>query len=267
MKKPTSKTVRYIAPILGIRVTSSSASSLLNELLEAVSKENFEAAKLVVTPNPEIIMAAQKNQELARILNSAYLSVPDGVGLKVVGGVREVIPGRVLAEDIIREAGRYGLRVFLVGGKEGVAAEAAAQIQNSKVKVQKYNSKFKIWAEGGPWLDENGRPVDGEQEKIEKDAIEKINRFKPHFLFVGFGPPKQELWVSRNLPHLKVGIAMTVGGAFDYWAGKVPPPPKIVSQAGFEWLWRLITQPWRAKRIFTAVVRFPLAVLWYRLTH
>lgn len=266
MKKQTSKMARCITPILGIKVIGTELVEVLNELLEAASEEDFEAKRLVVTPNPEIIMAAQKSQELTRILNSAYLSVPDGVGLRVMGGVREVIPGRVLAEEIISEAAKQGLRVFLLGGRGGVAAEAA-QNQKLKCKMQNDNLKLKIWAESGPWLDETGRPVDEEQRGVEEQTIDKINKFKPHFLFVGFGPPKQEFWLDRNLSRLRVGIAMTVGGAFDYWAGIVPLPPKIVSLAGLEWLWRLTTQPWRARRIFTAVVRFPLTVLWYKLTH
>ena len=255
-------------PILGIKVSSTEFVEVLNELLEAASEEDFEAKRLVVTPNPEIIMAAQRSQELTRILNSAYLSVPDGVGLKLFGGVKEVIPGRVLAEELVCEAGKRGMRVLLLGGKDAVAQTAAkklkSKILNSK---QIQNPKFKMEAGVGPWVDEKGRPVDDEQRKIEKDTVTKINEFRPHFLFVGFGPPKQELWLDRNLSRLRVGIAMTVGGALDYWAGRVPMPPKIVSQIGLEWLWRLITQPWRAKRIFTAVVRFPLAVFWYKLTH
>lgn len=275
MKKQASKTARYIGLILGIKVSGSSKEEVLNELIKAASEENFEAPRLVVTPNPEIIMAAQESQELKRVLNSAYLSVPDGVGLKLFGGVKEVIPGRVLAGELIGEAAKCGMRAFLLGGRPGVAETAA---QSLKSKFQSSNqetasakagqsSKFKIKTQMGPWVDENGRSVDSKQQAVEKNAIDEINKFRPHFLFVGFGPPKQEFWLDRNLPRLKVAVAMTVGGAFDYWASIVPFPPKILSQAGLEWLWRLITQPWRAGRIFTAVIRFPLAVLWYKLTH
>jgi N-acetylglucosaminyldiphosphoundecaprenol N-acetyl-beta-D-mannosaminyltransferase len=64
---------------------------------------------------------------------------------------------------------------------------------------------------------------------------------------------------------LKVGIVMTVGGAFDYIAGIVPETPRFVQKAGFEWMWRLITQPARVGRIFTAVVIFPIKVFIYSL--
>lgn len=273
MKKTALKTARKIVPILGIKVDSASKGRVLTQLILQVQEGSFMPARLapkrgekpffVVTPNPEIILRATRSQELARILNSAHLAIPDGVGLKLAG-VREIIPGRVLAEELVGEAGKRGMRVFLLGGKEGVAAEAAKRLLQ---KFQASSTKFQIQISNGPWLDENGRLVDREQEKIEKDTITKINKFKPHFLFVGFGPPKQEFWLSRNLPRLKVKVAMTVGGAFDYWAGKVPIPPKLVSQAGFEWLWRLFTQPWRAGRIFNAVIIFPLKLIWYRLTH
>lgn len=124
------------------------------------------------------------------------------------------------------------------------------------------NAKY----DSGPWLNNNGKPVNETETEKEKEAIGQINAFKPHFLFVGFGCPKQEKWLARfvlesrrdrNLARLNVGAVMTVGGAFDYLAGAAPEPPQMLAQAGLEWLWRLVTQPWRIRRIFTAIVMFP----------
>ena len=78
--------------------------------------------------------------------------------------------------------------------------------------------------------------------------IKKINRFKPHFLFVAYGAPWQEYWIAENLPNLKVKVAMGVGGAFDYISGIIKRAPHWVRQANLEWLFRLICQPWRFKR-------------------
>lgn len=292
-------------PILGIFVDSTSKTRALNRACLAVAQAKAGRPSLVVTPNPEIIVAAQKDKSLEAILNRADLALPDGIGVvmamrylgmgppssrhrrglrrdkgifrpitllaqglwvglslfinrKWLFGFGEVVPGRWLFEELVRISAKEGKRVFLLGGKPGIA-EKAARVLNAKWPMldTKYNT--------GPWLTLDGRPQDEKQEKIEKETIEQINAFRPHFLFVGFGHPKQEKWLSRNLPKLNVGLAITVGGAFDYLAGSVPDPPQRLTQAGLEWLWRLLTQPRRIKRIFTAVVVFPFKLYLYRL--
>ncbi len=67
-------------------------------------------------------------------------------------------------------------------------------------------------------------------------------------LFVAFGFPKQEEWIAKNLASLPVIAAMGVGGAFDYLSGEVVRAPRFIRRIGFEWLFRLVKQPWRLKR-------------------
>jgi len=67
-------------------------------------------------------------------------------------------------------------------------------------------------------------------------------------LFVAFGAPKQEFWISENLNKIPVKVAIGVGGAFDYISGKIPRAPRFIRNIGFEWLFRLVVQPWRMKR-------------------
>jgi N-acetylglucosaminyldiphosphoundecaprenol N-acetyl-beta-D-mannosaminyltransferase len=78
--------------------------------------------------------------------------------------------------------------------------------------------------------------------------LAKINKFKPDFLFVGLGAPKQEKWVYENLNQLKVGVVMVVGGAIDQLANPSLRPPKFMDQMGLGWLYRLVRQPWRVAR-------------------
>ena len=111
-------------------------------------------------------------------------------------------------------------------------------------------------------MDNNVNPVTGEDRKLEKEAIEKINKFAPQLLFVAFGNPKQEIWIHKNLFRLKIGGAMAVGGTFRYLAGISKPPPRWMENTGLEWLWRFVTEPWRLGRILSAVIVFPLTV-WY----
>mgnify|MGYP001594989872 CR=1 FL=1 len=256
----------------------------------------------VATPNPEIVNLASREASLRKILGQASLCVPDGIGIimaqrflrmqvpKFPGVTQlvllgsglwvgisaiiardwlisfgETVPGRLLFEDLVSMSAKKGWKVFLLGGGQGIAEKAADIIQNSKFKTQNYNSKFKIYGEAGPRLDMNGLPLNSEEAQVEQDTIERINAFKPDFLFIGFGAPKQEYWLWRNLPKLDIKVGMVVGGTFDSIAGTVFEAPRFVSEIGLEWFWRLVTQPWRLPRILTAVFVFPLKVFIWRL--
>jgi N-acetylglucosaminyldiphosphoundecaprenol N-acetyl-beta-D-mannosaminyltransferase len=266
--------------------------------LRIFDKNAAKKAKfIIVTPNPEIVTKAQKDKELARILNSADLSLPDGIGLAaahkfmafrvpkwkilrapvllvqgfVVGlavlfGDRwltrdfNIIKGREFFLELVKLANKKGWKVFLLGGEDGVAGKTAKNLQKSLKKVVLESAE-------GPMLDENAIPISKKDVKIEKDAVRRINRLKPHLLFVALITPKQEKWLDKWMEDLNIGGAMVVGGTFDYMARKKALPPKWMEKLGLEWLWRLISQPERAKRIFTAFPLFPLRVYWYRLTH
>lgn len=182
---------------------------------EAVSKVHVwlqgKAKKYIVTPNPEFIMTAQDDPEFKKILNKADLSIPDGVGLKLSGRIKNTIPGTDLMERLIALAAEKGFVVGLLGGMNGVAEQAAERLQKKYPRL-------------------------------------KIDSSSPDLLFVAFGHPKQEKWIAKNLSRFPVKVAMGVGGAFDYISGQVPRAPIRLRRIGLEWLFRLLLQPWRIKR-------------------
>lgn len=94
----------------------------------------------------------------------------------------------------------------------------------------------------------------------------RIAEARPDVLLVAYGHPAQDLWIARNQPYLRVPVAIGVGGAFDYLAGAVPRAPAWLRRLGLEWLYRLIRQPWRWRRILDAVPLFLLAALRERST-
>ena len=207
----------------------------------------------IVTPNPEIILKAQKDKNLLLALNGATISIPDGVGLKLADPSLNIIKGRDLFLSLISLANKKGWKVFLLGG-----LGREAEISKQKLEIS-YRS-LKMESSAGPKLDNEAKPVSEKDINIQNDVVERINNFKPRLLFVAFGAPKQEKWLVKWLPKLDVGGAMAVGGTFSYISGTNKVPPKWMGKAGFEWLWRLVTQPKRLKRIFNAVVVFPLRV-------
>ena len=198
----------------------------------------------IVTPNPEIIMIAQGDEKFKNILNKADLSLPDGVGLKLTTDIVCHTPGIDFMEELINVSCDYGFTIGLLGGKDGVAKKASECLR------KKY-PKLKIsFAESGGEVDKNG------------NFIRTTNYQLPtaDLLFVAVGPPKQEKWIAQNLNNIPVKVAMGVGGAFDFLSGQVPRAPKIIRNLGFEWLFRLMIQPWRIKRQL-ALLKYLLLIL------
>ena len=259
--KATHKDQKH-ATILGIRIDSTSKDRLLSWINSKItSRDKF----YIVTPNPEIVLQAQKDKKLAKILNSSDLAIPDGVGIawaaKLLGQKPpfSVLKGREVFFDLIKLAAEKNWRVFLFGGEGDEAYK-------SKVRIKKIFNNLEIKVDAGPKLDKNAEPVSEVDTKIEIDAIAKINNFSPHILFVALGAPKQEKWIYKWLPKLDIGGAMVVGQAFNYFSGKSKPVPLWIEKNSLEWLWRLITEPWRIKRVFNATVVFPLLVIKHKLS-
>jgi N-acetylglucosaminyldiphosphoundecaprenol N-acetyl-beta-D-mannosaminyltransferase len=135
--------------------------------------------------------------------------------------------------------------VFLLGACEGIAATAARALCDANPALHVCGTFA-------------GSPATIDEEHI----LEKIRAASPRMLFVAFGAPNQELWIARNLAKMpSVKVAMGVGGAFDFIAGKQKRAPQIFRSLGLEWLYRLMREPRRIVRIINAVVVFPFLVI------
>lgn len=189
----------------------------------------------IVTPNPEMLVAAQKDPAFKDVLNDADLSIPDGAGLKLSGKVKNTFAGTDFMEKLVSLAAEKGFTTGFLGGSDGVAKKTVEclKIKYPKLKV--------VFAESGGKVDDDG--------KWRMEDYQNSTKIPPtDILFVAFGHIKQEKWIARNLEKIPAHVVMGVGGAFDYLSGSVPRAPKWVRNLGFEWLFRLIIQPWRIKR-------------------
>jgi len=247
MKKKI-KTGRKQVNILGIGVDSTTKGRLLRAV---DSKISHNSKFYIVTPNSELILASLNDSKLKNALNSADFSVPDSVGLKLADSKLEIIKGRMLFIDLVNLAHKRGWRLFFLGGLDNEAEIAAKRLG--------------AFFASGPRLNSRGEPQNESEERVETTCIRKINESKPDLLFVAFGNPKQEIWIHKNLAKLDIGGAMAVGGTFRYVAGMSKLPPRLMESLGLEWLWRVLTEPFRFKRIFNAVILFPLKLLQSKL--
>ncbi len=202
----------------------------------------------ICTVNPEFVMVAQRDIHFYAILQRADLCAADGIGLLLAARLRgQPLPDRITGSDglplITGWAAEAGWRIFLLGAAEGVAARAADLLRARYPGVQIVGTYA-------------GSPAPEEEAAI----VERINACGADILFVAYGAPTQDKWIARNLPRLNVKVAMGVGGAIDFVTGAQVRAPKGWQRLGLEWLYRLIREPWRWKRM-TRLPRFVLAVL------
>lgn len=246
--------------ILGVKVDNFTRDEALAEVTELLKAGQH----IITTPNPEIILEAQKDKEFKRILNNAELSLPDGFGLILMSRflkepLKERIAGTDFMQDICALAEKMNKTIYLLGARDGVASKAAAKL------IEKYPKLRIVGAEKGIQLQNENYKLKVDFEENQK-LIERINKTSPDILFVAFGGGKQEKWITQNLSKIpSVKIAMGIGGAFDFIAGVVPRAPFWMRKIGLEWLWRFINEPWRSKRVYNAAVKFPIKIILSRV--
>lgn len=215
----------------------------------------------IVTPNPEFLLLARRDEEFRGILNRADLALPDGIGLlfaaRIFGvRIRERITGVSFVHAVCEEAAREGKKVFFLGAGDGVTKRAAEELQ------KRYLNLVVVGTESGGVIE---RIRQGEWRYSDTKILDTLRQAKPDILFVALGQGKQEKWIADHCASLpSVKIAMGVGGALDYIAGAASWAPAWVRGAGLEWLWRLAHEPRRWRRIVNAVIVFPLVVLYER---
>lgn len=198
---------------------------------------NEDKARTVFTPNPEMIMAALKDEKLKKAMYKADMIVPDGIGVVWASKyasqrITERVAGCDLIQEVMKEMAGTDKRVYFLGGAPTVAEKAA----------QKMKEKYKGLKVAGVH--------DGYfNEEQEKKLIEEIFSLKPDLLLVGLGVPKQEKWIYANRDKLGFKVAVGVGGSFDVLSGNVKRAPQIFRKLNLEWFYRLITQPTRFKRM------------------
>lgn len=231
--------------ILGVTVDNVTMAEAIERIVAFAASGAFHHA---VTVNPEFIMLARRDANFAQTLAAADLALPDGVGLiwaarRQGAPLRERVAGVDIVDQTAAAAAKDGLRLFLLGAQTGVAEAAGAVLR------QRYNGLHVVGAYAGS-------PAVEEEEAI----LQRVAAAQPNILFVAYGAPQQDLWIARNRRRLFVGLAMGVGGAFDFIAGRARRAPPWVRRLGLEWLHRLIHEPWRWRRML-ALPRFALAVL------
>ena len=248
--------------VLGVRIDDVSLYGAVDIVKGWLDSDKKGAGRYIVTPNPEFLMLARRDREFKELLNESDLSIPDGSGLLLSGRVKNTTTGVDLMEELCRLSGDCGFTVGLLGGKDGVAEKT------KQCLLKKYPKLKIVFAESGPIISETGEVLSSKyygKEKIQDPLIQNTYPFpQVDILFIALGQGKQERWISQNLSKSEARVMMGVGGAFDYLSGEVKRAPLLIRKIRFEWLFRLITQPWRIKRQL-ALFQFIFLVIKERL--
>ena len=281
--------------ILGIGVTNTTGQKIVDFVVSSLSgpKEKY----FVVTPNPEIIVYANQHPLFKNILNSAKLSLCDGVGVRIASLIlgsplKERFTGVEMVEKLCEKLAKKPITVGFLGGRGSVAEETARCLQhkysglrvvfveasdpseNAAVLLKKRvtdakgvmqkdvtsSNKGSVEGDGTSTSQHGHLPSIFVQNQYLRESNYVID-----VLFVAYGFPKQEEWLAKYSKTLPVRVGITVGGAFDYISGSVPRAPLWLRSLGLEWLFRLVVEPWRIRRQ-VALPKFVFLVLKERLS-
>lgn len=234
--------VNRVSPMKSVRMFGISVASLtLAEASEVFSEmARKKETRVIFTANAEHIVLMSFNREFQKSYHDADFILADGMPLvwfsRFIGErLPERVTGSDLLPDLCRIAENKSLKVFFLGGTDDVTPKAIANLLKRFPTLQ-------VAGFATPSIDLS------EQQEIHPDLVETINQSGADILFVGFGAPKQEVWISRNQKQLKTGIVLAVGGTFDFLAGKTVRAPLWMQKSGLEWLWRLFHEPKRLWR-------------------
>lgn len=244
--------------MLGVRIDTISKDEAKETMCSFLLSDK---AHIITTPNPEIVVASVRDTAYREALNKADVNICDGRGIELLSKEPiERFPGVDVLITLLQEAAKSEKTVYLLGTGQPEILEKAKQILEAQIP----NIRI-IGTNPGQTLtyivEEGVGRVEPESKEHEERIIDAIITAAPCVLVVAFGHPKQELWVTEHLGEFpSVRVAIGIGGALDTIAGRVPRAPAYMRRIGLEWLWRLVHEPKRIKRIITAVIVFPLYV-------
>lgn len=226
--------------VLGIRFDNLTVAEAVDIGSKFLDGDSFHYA---VTPNPEFILSAEKDEEFRSIVNNADLVLADGIG--VIHSARLLgtpLKGRVTGVDfaahMLARLDARGGRLFLLGAKPGVAETAGQNI------VRQHPNITLCGVHDGYF-------------KQDEPVVEIIREAKPDLLFVCLGAPKQEKWMAAHGANTGAKLAIGLGGVLDVYAGTVQRAPKAFQKLGMEWAYRLYKEPKR----FSRMAKLPLVLV------
>jgi N-acetylglucosaminyldiphosphoundecaprenol N-acetyl-beta-D-mannosaminyltransferase len=254
--------------VLGIEIDRIGISQALDQI-ESYLQDNQRSAGYIVKPYVEFMVKASKDTKLKKILNDAYLCLPDGVSLNwavyflnktnrhwwnVISSLSKIIfkplelhlslPNHAWATNftwsLLETCAKKNFSVYLVGSPKKSHIKHTANFLTSHIP----NLKIVGLHRG---KDVSGTPF---SDKLEKSLLSDLKNKKPDIILVGLGFPRQEKLIANLSKKLTHGLLIGEGGTFDFhnFGGRLPKAPIFMQAHGLEWAWRLLIEPKRLRR-------------------
>lgn len=246
--------------IFGVTITNNTSKQILEVISDRL---NQTGQAYICTINPEILVFSYFNKFYKTILNNSLLNTCDGFGARIATKFKaNKYTGVEMMSDICELAAKKNKKIYLLGSSSNNILKNLEQNLKNKynnliIAGSNIGSKIVLF-EDELLFEENSLGF-----KNNDQVIDHIIDIAPDILFVAYGHPKQEMWISKFLKEIpSVKIAIGVGGSFDYLSGKIKRPNKLLRRLGLEWLGRLINNPKRIFRIINAVIIFPLLFIY-----
>lgn len=225
------------ASVAGVRIIRSSMADAAEMVIATALGRQGGAFHFV---NAYTISLTYSLPELRQILNEATATFPDGKPLTWVGRAKKVsmaqVRGPELFETVLDQGRRRNVKHFFLGSTNETL------FQLTEVVKKKYPGIQIVGTYSPPFRQLSPAEIEHQDRLIESTGA--------HLVWVGLGTPKQDFEVERLASAVPV-TAAAVGAAFDFTAGTKRIAPTWVSQAGFEWLFRFISEPRRLWKRYT----------------
>ncbi len=199
------------------------------------------------------VMEGLRDSAIQRVHNRAAACLPDGMPMTWLGrSMGHPAMNRVYGPDLMlrmMEMSAFrGYTNYFLGGVEGVAGELGARMERRYPGLRVVGSYCPPFRQLSP--------------EEERKLIRNVEQVTPDLLWVGLSTPKQELFMARYRDRLNAKVLVGVGAAFDFHTGRKRQAPRWVMRAGFEWAFRMLTEP---RRLATRYLRNVPAFLLHAL--
>ena len=233
--------------VLGMRFDAVTVPQALDRFFElAKMPPGPRGCRIAATVNVDFAVntycatkATPRNPVLANVLRRAEFVIADGMPLvwlsRLIG---TPLPERVTGADMVpliaERAARDHVKLYFLGGTEEYTRKAA------EILTERYPG-LEIVGIDTPFVKLDAPDAAAK----DRELCRRINESGASILLVGFGNPKQEIWEERNRANLKCGIAIGIGGTFNFIAGAVKRAPDWMRRSGTEWIFRIVQEPGR----------------------
>lgn len=221
------------------------------------AKGTRQSPKMIQAINADTVVKTHLRPDVAKIANACDLGLADGAPLVWASRylktpLKERVGGPDFFEAFNKIANENHYRYFFLGSTEDITQKVIHNLHDKYPNIEVVGNFCP--------------PICSmEDEALNSQIAEAINRCQPDVVWVSFGCPKQEKWIVQNKSRLTAGFIMGIGAVFLFYSGTVKRAPKKVQKMGFEWFYRFLQEPKRLfKRYFIEGPRFFLYIYQFK---